>query len=479
MEKKSIKKNYLYNLIYQVFLLLTPLVTTPYISRVLGADGIGSVSYAESIVSYFVLFGTLGITTYGQREISYVQDSIEKRSTVFWNTKCLEFITSAVALVLYLLFSAFQRDSIIFLILSLNLVAVFFDVTWFFQGVEEFGKIVFRNLILRILNILYIFIFVKTSKDIYAYAFGLAFFTVAGNLSLWLYLSKYIKKVKIRSISPFNNIRTVISLFIPTIAVQIYTVLDKTMIGVIASNYFENGYYEQASKMCKMVLVIVTSLGAVVVPRVGYYFTNNKMEEVKRLIYRSYRFVLFLGVPLALGLSGIASSFVPWFLGPGYDKVEILLPILSVLIIAIGISGVTGMQYLVPTKRQNLLTRTVLIGAVVNLLLNMFLIPRFASVGAAVASIIAEITVSCTQIYFVRNEISAKIIIKQGIKYYFSGIFMLGVILYLKQFLIPNIVGTFVLICTGVIAYFGILIVLKDDFLIDNIRGLCKKIKKR
>ena len=164
MGQKSIKKNYLFNLSYQILLLITPLITTPYVSRVLGVRGIGTVSYTESIATYFVLAATMGITTYGQREISYVQDSIEKRSTVFWNTKVLQFVTSFLAFIVYVVFAFIRKDSLIYLIFSLNIVAVFFDVTWFFQGMEEFGKIVFRNIVFKILNIVYIFAFIKMQK---------------------------------------------------------------------------------------------------------------------------------------------------------------------------------------------------------------------------------------------------------------------------------------------------------------------------
>ena len=163
--EKSIKKNYIFNLSYQILLLITPLITTPYVSRILGADGIGTVSYAESIVSYFVLFATMGITTYGQREISYVQQSVEKRSAVFWNTKILEFVTSGIMLIVYLIFALFQKNALIYIILSCNIIAVFFDISWFFQGLEEFGKIVLRNVIFKFINIAYIFTVVRT-KDL-------------------------------------------------------------------------------------------------------------------------------------------------------------------------------------------------------------------------------------------------------------------------------------------------------------------------
>ena len=478
MEKKSIKKNYIYNLVYQIFLLLTPFITTPYISRVIGADGIGTVSYAESVVSYFVLFATLGITTYGQREISYVQDSIEKRSELFWNTKILEILSSTIVLITYLIFVGFQNNNDIFLILSFNIVAVFVDITWLLQGLEEFGKIVVRNLILRIFSIIFIFMFVKTSNDVFLYAFGLAFFPFIGNLSLWLYLPKYIKRISIKRIRPFRNIRTILSLFVPTIAVQVYTVLDKTMIGVITNNSFENGYYEQASKICKMVLTLVTALGTVMIPRIGYYFNNNRQDEVKNLMYRSYRFVLFLGIPLTCGLIGISSTFVPWFFGNGFDKVSILIPILSLLIIAIGVSSVTGMQYLIPTKRQNILSISVLLGALINFSLNMVLIRIYASVGAAIASIVAEMLVTISQLYFVRKELSIFRIFVQGKNYYIAGITMLCAIKLISVNISSCLFNTIFLIFLGVFWYFSMLIVLKDDFFLYYINIFTRKIRK-
>lgn len=240
--QKSIKKNYIYNLSYQILLLITPFITTPYVSRVLCADGIGTVSYTDSVVSYFVLFATMGVTTYGQREISYVQKSVEDRSVVFWNTKLLEFCTAGILMVAYTIFAFQQDNTTLYLIYGFNIVAVFFDVTWFFQGMEEFGKIVLRNVIFKVISIVYIFAVVKSKDDLILYVIGITVFAVISNISLWFYLPKYINKVDVRLIHPFQNIGTVISLFIPTIAIQIYTVLDKTMIGVITKNEFENGY---------------------------------------------------------------------------------------------------------------------------------------------------------------------------------------------------------------------------------------------
>lgn len=477
--QKSIKKNYLFNTAYQILTLITPLITTPYVSRILGADGIGTYSFADSVTSYFVLAATMGISIYGQREISYFQSDREKRSNVFWNTKILECITSAITLVAFYIFAIFSSNSTIFFVLSMNILAVMFDVTWLFQGMEEFGIITLRNTIFKFLNIAFIFIFVKQKSDLVIYIAGIAGFTLISNLSLWTKLRQYVDRPKKENIRPLKNIRVVISLFIPTIAIQVYTVLDKTMIGLITRDSFQNGYYEQAIKISRMALMLVTSLGTVMIPRIGHHYSIGEKKVVTTLMYRSYNFVWFLGIPLCFGLIGIADNFVPWFFGNGYGTVIPLLRILSCLIIAIGINNVTGMQYLIPTGRQNIFTKTVLVGAIVNVVMNILLIPIFKASGAAVASVVAETTIAVIQLILVRKEIDGMQVLKLLPKYLISGGIMLASLLWLNQYLRKNILDTILMIVLGIIIYLIALLFLKDKFLIENTRLVLNKIIRR
>ncbi len=477
MQRKNVKLNYIYNVSYQILLLAAPLLTAPYLSRVLEPDGVGTASYVESIVAYFTLFATMGISTYGQREISYVQDDTEKRSQVFWNTKVLGFCTSAVAAAVYVAFAALKQElSTLYLILSLNLAAVFFDITWFFQGMEEFGKTVTRNAAFKLLQLAYIFLFVKTKEDLPLYVMGLGLFTTLGNLSLWAYLPRYVRRVKLSELHPFRDVKVVWSLFIPTIAVQIYTVLDKTMIGMITGSSFENGYYEQAIKISKMLMSVVTALGTVMVPRVGSLFGKGEAFEVRRLMYRSYRFVWFLGIPLCFGVIMAAGNFVPWFFGPGYEKVIPLLQILSLLILAIGINNVTGVQYFIPTKRQNLFTLTVIIGACTNFVLNMILIRWIQSAGAAIASVAAETVIAVVQLVIVRKELPPGKVLSEGVHYFIAGAVMVLVLLPLCRRLSPSVLHTAMIVACGAATYFLTLLVERDEFLLANVRGVLKKL---
>jgi len=476
---KSIKKNYFFNLFYQIFTIITPLIVTPYISRILGPDGIGEVSYAESIVSYFVLFATMGIATYGQREISYVQDSLSKRSLTFWNIKCLQCITSSIVLTVYIVLGLAQTGSVIYFILALHIVAVLMDVTWFFQGMEEFVKLSVRSGIFKIINIIYVFLMVKTKEHVHYYAFGLAFFTLLGNLSLWVYMPQYVQKPSLRELHPFRNFKEVFSLFVPTIAIQVYTVLDKTMIGMITQSSFENGYYEQALKISRLVLTLVTALGTVMIPRIGYHFEKKQHEEVRRLMYRGYNFVWFLGFPLCFGLLATASSFVPWFFGAGFEKVTTLISILAFLILAIGVNNVTGMQYLIPTKRQSTFAFTVVVGASINLLLNLLLIKRFQSAGAAFASVLAETGIAVIQLYIIRKELSITRIVQGCLPYLTSASIMFLVLEIFEKQLKPIIPHTIILVVCGCTIYIGILLLMKDPFLLKNISSILVKVNKK
>lgn len=470
---KSLKKNYIYNVIYQILLLVVPLITTPYVSRVLSVDGIGLYSYANSIVSYFVLVATLGTTTFGQRQISYNHDNKEELSRAFWELFIFRTLTSAFTLAVYFVIFTivYQENQLIYLIFSLNIINVIFDISWFFQGLEEFGKTVLRNIIFKILSVVAIFVFVRTQNDLWLYVLFMIAFTVLGNLTMWLYLPKYLCKVK--GIRPFRDTKSIIQFFIPTVATQIYTVLDKSMIGWFTDGTTENGYYEQAEKISKIALAVVTSLGTVMIPRISKVFKDGNIEKVRYYLYKSYRFVWMLSIPIMFGLVAISDIFVPVFLGDGYEKCEILIPIFSLLTIIIGLSNVNGMQLFVPTGRQNILTLTVVVGAIVNIIFNLILIPLFASIGACIASVIAEFCVTLVGFIYikVKDKMPISPIFKSSIKYWIAGTVMFGALIGLKFVLDSNIIGLVISIISGILIYFILLFIMKDSFLYE----ICRK----
>lgn len=470
MSQKSIRKNYIYNVTYQLLVLITPLITTPYVSRTLGAAGIGTYSFAESIVTYFTLFAAMGTAAYGQREISYVQDDKEKRTEVFWNTAILRGISTFVWLLLYGAYVFLCDDIIIYSIFVMNVIAVAFDITWLFQGMEEFGRIVFRNVVFKILNVLYIFTFVHSSDDLVIYVLGMCLLPILGMFSLWSFLHKIVGKPDWNKVRPFADLGVVLSMFIPFIAISIYTVLDKTMLGLFTDAKDENGYYEQALELSKAALTLVTALGTVMSSRVGYYYEKQEMDAVKKYIYRSYRFVWFLGIPLCFGLISISANIVPWFYGNGFEKVIPLLAILSFLVPIIGISNVTGIQYMMPTKRQNMLTFSVLTGAVVNFVFNLIMIPHWYSIGAAMASVLAETVITVVQIIIMRKELSPWMIISCSGHYLLAGLVMFGILCGMGRCLEPSIGHSAMMIVSGGVIYSVLLLIMKDEFFIKQIK---------
>ncbi len=462
---KSVKKNYIYNLIYQIVAIILPFITTPYLSRVLGATNIGIYGYTLSISAYFILFGSLGIALYGQREIAYEQNNIKKYSKSFIEILSLRIITMTISLALfYLIFCINGEFNNYFKILTLELIANTLDISWFFQGLEEFKKTVGRNLIIKTISVILIFIFVKTKNDLNIYFIIYTVSILIGNLSLWLYLPKFITLKYIKKLNLKKHFKATLVLFIPQIAIQIYTILDKTMLGTIIVNKAEVGYYTQAEKMIKLMLTIITSLGTVMLPRIASSYAKGDSETIKIYITRAFNLVFLISIPMIVGIVCISNVFVPWFFGKGYDKVIPIMIILTPILLFIGMSNVIGMQYLLPTKKQKEYTYSVIIGAIVNFLINIILIPRYGAIGAAIGTIIAEATVTVSQIFYTKKYIDYKKILKLTKNYFISSIVMLIMILIIKITMGNSLFSMFVQIGVGVTAYGICLLILKDKF---------------
>ena len=466
--KKSIAKNYIYNLIYQILIIIMPVITTPYLARTLGPDGTGTYSYTISIVTYFILFGSLGLAMYGQREIAYVQGNTKKRSKVFFELLLLRLITMSISMIIfYLVYGRIGEYAIYYRILLLEMLANCIDISWFFHGIENFKKTAMRNIIVKILSVISIFIFIKNENDVAKYLLIYVLTTLLGNISLWLGIKKYIERVPFKELKVFSRVKPTIALFIPQIAIQIYTVLDKTMIGAILGDMSEVGYYEHTQKIVKILLTIITSLGAVMMPRIAKCYADGEKEKIKEYMDKTFKFVYMLAFPLVFGIIAVSDNFVPLFLGAEYEKAKLLLKVMSLIILFIGLSNVTGSQYLLSTKKQNQFTISVICGAIVNAILNLILIRYFESLGAVIATVVAEFTVTAVQFIFIRKEFSIIKIIKSATKYVFAGIMMLAITILIDILIKSDMIGIVVQVGVGALTYFIILLLMKDSLLIE------------
>lgn len=467
MSHNRLIKNYVYNTAYQLLVLIAPLITTPYVSRVLGATGIGIYSYAQSIATYFVLVGAVGTTLYGQREIAFVQNDPAKRSAVFWEIILIRVAAvSACTVIYYLIFASHGQYTAVYRILTLEVIATALDVSWFFMGMENFRLTVIRNTIIKLVGIILVFLLVKTPDDVNRYTLCLTLPVFLGNVSLWPGLRKYLVKPTAPVCSGIpKHIKPILVLFLPQIATEVYTVLDKTMIGAICTDIAQVGFYTQAQKIVKIVLTIVTSLGTVMLPAMSAAFANNQKDKIVESICVAFRFIFLLASALTFGLLAISQRFVPIFFGKGYDLVTPLMTVISPILVIIGISNVIGKQYLLPTMQQRAYTISIVAGAGTNLAMNAILIQPFGAIGASIATVVAELVVTMVQIWFVKEQLPVKKCLKPLARYWLFGFVMFIVVKLCDSLLPAGILGLAGMILIGIAIYAVELLVTKDPLL--------------
>lgn len=483
MTKGKIVKNYIYNTLYQVLVLIAPLITTPYVSRVLGVTNIGVYQYSQSVATYFVLIGAVGTNLYGQREIAYLQNSPEKRTKAFWEIVIFRmFFVLFGAIIYFLIFGMHGRYELIYQILTVEIIAAAFDISWLFMGMENFKVTVIRNSIIKFSGILCVFLFVKSKEDLPIYTVCVTLPAFLGNFSLWFSVKKYIVKVNLSVREIIDGIKTrirpILVLFLPQIAADVYLVLDKTMIGLLASDIDQVGYYSQAQKIVKLVLTIVTSLGAVMLPAMSAAFSRGDNEEIISSIKTAFKFIYLLSFSLLFGLCAVAPCFVPLYFGKGYDPVVPLMIVISPILVIIATSNVLGKQYLLPTKQQKIFTMSIICGAGVNFILNCILIPLFNAVGASIATVIAELAVTVVQCVCVRKQIPLKDCLISGIRYAIYGLVMFVLVSGLSSLItVGALIKLIILVTVGVIIYSVELLVARDPMVKQGIE-LIKNRKK-
>lgn len=462
----KIIKNYIYNASYQLLAIIVPLITSAYISRTLGPKGVGAYSFTNSIIQYFVLLANMGIGYYGNREIAYVRNNPKEMTQTFWEIQIVKTLLTICSYLLFIIFMFFYtRNKDYMWAQSLNLIAVAFDVTWLYQGIEDFKRIVLRNTLVRIIILISIFIFVKNDRDVMIYIILLGLSTFLGNLTLWPHLRKVLVFGNRVKLNPWKHISPVFLLFIPQIATVIYLQLSRTMLGVMDSEV-ASGYYQYSDNLIRMVVTIVTATGTVMLPHVSNAFSNGNMQKVQNLLYKSFDFVSAISYPMMFGLAAVATILAPKYYGPGYVPVGKAMMIETVIVLMIGWSNVIGTQYLLPTKRTNYFTISVTIGAIVNVLLNFPLIYYLGLNGAVISTVISEAAVTLYQLIIVRNLLNLKKLFNANWKYLVTGIIMFMVV-YSMNIYLPTSWGMIGLeIVTGIFLYVSGIIILKASVII-------------
>ena len=477
----QVVKNFLYNVSYQLLVIILPLITVPYVSNILGAEGIGNYAFTYANMQYFVIFGMVGITLYGNRQIAYVRENKEKLKNTFYSVYALQLITTTSSFVLYLIFTlVFNNGDYkwLYIVQGINILASMIDISWLFMGLEQFKKTVIRNTIVKLVSLASIFIFVKSSDDTVVYTLIIALSSFIGNLTFWLYIPKMIGFKNIKILELKVHLKSSLALFIPQLAIQIYLLLDRTMLGIITDTV-QVGYYENSQKIVKVVLTIATAIGTVMMPKIANTVASGDMKKVKYYIQNSFFFVSALSIPLMFGLMGIAKELSPWFFGNNFKGIENLIVLSSLIILAISWSNVLGTQLLVPLNRTKEFTISVTAGAIINFILNLVMLKKFGAVGACFSTIIAEFTVTSVQFYFIRNFIKPKRLINSILLFIPSAIVMYIVVRIIGNYMGSGILTNVVQGIIGALTYFIIIEVLyrifKKQSMITYIRNIVKE----
>ena len=462
---KKLFNNYIYNVLYRILITITPLITTPYISRVLQADGTGVYGYTSSVTMLFTLFAALGFGTYGQRETAYRMDNIHERSVLFAEICIFRSVTTIIVLACFCLFSwNYKKYSAYLLPQSLTIASVMFDISWYYQGLENFRITVIRNVIVKISSIACVFLFVKKSEDLLLYILIMSASMLISNVCFFYNIQKYIVKVSFSELHPTKHLKGSIEFFIPLISVEIYSHLDRIMLGYMIPESVESGYYEQTRKITTIIVGLITSINNVMMSRISNLYANEKEDKIVAYYKRTFKFMLLIMVPICTGLIIISDSFVPWFFGDGYNKVSSLLKLSAFLILFMCVGNFAGVQFLIPTGQQNKMTKAYIVAATTNIIFNSFLIPHYASVGAMVASIIAEI-ISCVLQMRLLMKSEYKFNVFSGLwKYLLAACVMASILLIVNYFVGMNgIIQTCVDVFFGGAVYLFIIVLLKDE----------------
>lgn len=479
----SIRKNYFYNLLYRLVTIVIPLVSVPYVSRVLGAEGVGVFSYISSITYYFVLLSLLGIDTYGTKSIAMVRENKNELSKTFLTIYGLQVILTLISLTIYLslVFLLFSEFKIVALIQAITVASSLIDCTWLFNGLEKFKKLVTINISVKLLGLINILIFVNDSNDLPLYSFIMCISTFLGQLILFSNLRNLISFKKVNFNDIIRHLKPTISFFLPQVAIQIYFVFDKTMLGLLSSKV-EVGIYDYTEKILKISLTFITSLSIVLLPKIANTYAKGDIKKVRNYITSSLEYSTFIAVPMVFGLAGVANEFLPWYLGSDFLNSINVLIILSPALLLMALSGVFGGQYLLPLGKIKLYTISVYIGALVNVIVNLILIPPLGSIGAAVGTLCAEVSVLATQIIFIKNDINIKTIIPSIIKYSLSGLVMFSIIRYLGIQFGVSPVTTLLQIVIGGFSYLLVVLIIeiyfREGLILNEIKKKYKRIIK-
>ncbi|MGN0600660.1 MAG: oligosaccharide flippase family protein [Oscillospiraceae bacterium] len=456
----KLRYNIFFQLLNELLTIVTPLITTPYISRCLGPVEIGRFSYARSIAYYFVVFASLGINVYGSRQIASVKDDPEKLNSTFSNLFYIVCGSSLVSVVIYItgVLGGFinRNDSLMSLVMVFYILSSTLNVRWLFQGLEHFNITVIRSVIVKVIVVILVFLTVHSSNDTLIYA--LLFAGVSNFLSeltLFILAPRYVKFRAPDMNTIAKNLKPLLIMFIPYAANLMLRHIDKVMLGSL--NTLEQvGFYENTDKIYMMLVVFNTALGDVLLPRETNLLAKGDESAAKELMNYTIRINMILSVAFAFGISSVADNFVPIFLGDRFNPCVLLLKMIAPTIVLLAFSAMIRKTYILPHYMTKLFILTTLSALLTNIVFNAILIPKYDAIGAVIATVISELLVVLIQFIALRKHICYKIFLKDLIVFSIIGAVMYGGVRLISFIPLSGVIMLCLQILTGAVIYMGL-----------------------
>lgn len=482
MKQKSLKLNFVMNALLTMSSFLFPLITFPYVSRVLLPEGTGRVSFANSVVTYFVMISQLGIPTYGIRACAVVRDNKEKLKKTVYELFTINTVMSVFAYVVFFIALAsvpkMRHDWKLFLITSSLIFFNTIGVEWLYKALEQYTYITIRSIIFKFIALIAMFVLVHNAGDYVIYG-GISIFAAsASNVFNFIRLRKIVGREKVSNLDLKKHFKPIFTFFIISCATTIYTNLDNVMLGFIKDNV-EVGYYNAATKIKNILVSIVTSLGTVLMPRASYYIEMEKWDEFYKLSKKAIKFVFLAATSMMIYFMIFAREGVLFLSGSAFEGAIVPMIIVMPTLLFIGLTNIMGIQMLVPMKKENAVMISTFAGALVDLILNAILIPWYGSIGAAIGTLVAEFVVLIVQLIY----------LKDNVKYLYANQGYLKLILALFIASLASICikcalhGIFIKLVVSAIVFFGlyvvVLYILKEEVVVDNVNWIIRKFIKR
>lgn len=457
---KKTGKNLIYSIAYQVLIVIVPLITSPYLARVLGAGKIGIYSYTYSIVFYFMIFAMLGINNYGNRSIAKCMGDKNKINTTFSSIYSIQFILSIIISVLYIIYCIYFSGDyrMISWIQGIYIISNLLDITWYFYGRENFKATVLRNSVVKIISLILILTCVKTKSDLWIYVSIMAGSTAVGQFLLWPSLIKQVKFIKPNWLELKKHIKPILILFIPVLAISAFSYMDKAMLGKMSSME-ETGYYENSGKIISIPKALIQAIGAVMLPRAANMLARGQNKEIKKNIETTIIIVMMLTFGCAFGLAAVSNKFSVLFWGEDFISCGNIIALMAPALIFSAFGNVIRTQYLIPVEKDKEYTVSLVLGAVVNIITNLFLIRIFGALGATIGTILAEFTLCFYQCWSIRKEIPVKKYIIEVIPFFIFGLIMFFSVYFISNHLKVSTLNLIIEILVGAFIYTVLLLI--------------------